>query len=64
MKRDVQAYLGVKQWLSLLERPMCLQLEVAADRKVTSKGELTVKFTGKTGNRKSEFWWNDEKLAK
>ena len=69
MKREIQEYLGVKQWL--VPGGSAEVLAVGAGGKTSQKGqvkgEVKIKFIGdcyfcgKPGHKKADCWWNPER---
>ena len=72
MKREIQEYLGVKQWLAPGGSAEVLAVGKAggkASQKGQVKGEVKIKFLGdcyfcgKPGHKKADCWWNPERKA-
>ena len=72
MKREIQEYLGVKQWLVPGGSAEVLAVGKAggkASQKGQVKGEVKIKFVGdcyfcgKPGHKKADCWWNPERKS-
>ena len=70
MKRELPECHGMKLWLTPGAAEVMAVSSGTGKHKGDVKGDVIVKFDGqcfvcgKTGDRKSECWWNEEKPAK